>query len=74
MYDLFIGDWCEIMGKTVFYRHGKKFIPCIVTNYYFKHKKYTLVPVEDLDKKPDDRRVFFTAKVYQAYPGQFEKR
>lgn len=69
MYDLFIGNYQEVMnGRHVYHKQGKEFIPCVVTNYYFKTRKFSLVPLVDM-KTIDvanhrDRRIFQTTKVY----------
>lgn len=64
MYDLFIGNYERVIGKTVFHKYRNKFIPCVVTNYYFKPRMYTLVPTDDLSLNPEGRRLFKTQKVY----------
>lgn len=68
MYELFLGNYEEALTKTVYYKKGKKYIPCCVTNYYFKSKKYTLVPLEDIEKFPvgqhSKRRLYTSEKIY----------
>jgi hypothetical protein len=64
MYDLFTGSYERVMYKIVFYKRKNKFVPCLVTNYYFKPKLYTLVPADDLSLSPDKRRVYRTTKIY----------
>lgn len=68
MYELFIGNYENVMGRTVYHKNGNDFIPCIVTNFYFKSRKYTLVPVKDVQnisvEECDKRRVYFTRKIY----------
>lgn len=64
MYDLFIGNYEKVIGKIVFHKYRNKFIPCLVTNYYFKPKMYTLVPADDLKYESEKRRLFKTTKVY----------
>ena len=64
MYDLFTGSYERVIGKIVFYKRKNKFIPCLVTNYYFKPKLYTLVPTDDLSLSPDKRRLYKTTKIY----------
>lgn len=63
---LFDGDWRDIYNKAVYYKGKAEFIPCLMTNYYFKHKKYTLVPLWDIAniENHGDRRVFLANKVY----------
>lgn len=64
MYELFIGNYERVMGQRVFHKVRNRFIPCLVTNYYFKPRKYTLVPIEDLNIPSENRRLFYTQKVY----------
>lgn len=68
MYDLFIGNHERVMGMTVYHKRYNKYIPCRIMNYYFKSRKYALVPIEDLDNIPDaeheKRRLFYTTKIY----------
>lgn len=64
MYELFVGNYERVIGATVFSRKGNKYTPCTVTNYYFKLKKYALVPIDDLKKPPAERRVLYTTRVY----------
>lgn len=68
MYELFIGNYERVMGRTVYYKNRNEYIPCLVTNYYFKSRKYTLVPVEDIQTissaECSKRRLFYTAKIY----------
>lgn len=68
MYDLFIGNYGRILGMTVYHKIKNEFIPCVVTNYYFKIRKYALVPLEDMESIPTTehtkRRLFYTTKVY----------
>lgn len=65
---LFTGERNEIYNKVAFYKNGKEYIPCLVTNYYFSLKKYILVPLEDLAKysiaEHEKRRVFSTKNIY----------
>lgn len=73
MYKKYDGSWKDIMSKTVYHAVGSKFIPCMVTNYYFKEEKYALVPIEDLEKYGNQecskRRIFFVKKIYVACQG-----
>ncbi len=64
MYNLFIGNYERVMGMTVYYKKGKKYIPCVVTNYYFKSREYALVPIADLENASSERRVIYTTKIY----------
>ncbi|NLE04928.1 MAG: hypothetical protein GX638_09015 [Crenarchaeota archaeon] len=67
MYDLFIGNYERVMGKIVFHKFRNSFIPCLVTNYYFKSRQYALVPTEDMSiptKNASTRRLYYTNKVY----------
>lgn len=68
MYELFTGNYERVMGATVYHKIKGKYIPCIVTNYYFKSRKYALVPAEDMKNIPtaehSKRRLFYTTKVY----------
>ena len=69
MYELYIGSYERVMnGRIVYHKVGKEFIPCTVTNYYFKTRKYTLVPVEDMEtiplEKHSHRRVYGSTKIY----------
>jgi hypothetical protein len=64
MYDLFIGNHERVMGATVFHKEGDKYIPCTVTNYYFKSQDYILVPTDDLYLDGEKRRVIKTKKIY----------
>lgn len=57
-YKLFIGNYENVIGKVVYYRCRNRYIPCRVTNYYFKSRKYALVPVDE------KRRVFYTTQIY----------
>lgn len=68
-YDLFIGNYQEVMnGRRVYYKKGNNFIPCVVTNYYFKPRKFALVPIDDMknisDNNHEKRRLFYSTKVY----------
>ena len=67
--ELFKGKYTEVMSKTVFLREKDNYYPCLVTNYYFKSRKYALVPIEDIEKYPDyaqahNRRVFYKTRIY----------
>ncbi len=64
MHNLFIGNYERVMGMTVYYKKGKKYIPCTVTNYYFKSRKYALVSIADLENAPSERKVIYTTKIY----------
>ena len=68
MYELFIGNYERVMGRIVYYKDRDKYIPCVVTNYYFKPKKYALVPTEDIEnigiEERSKRRCFYTTKIY----------
>jgi hypothetical protein len=50
------------MGKIVFYKCKNKFVPCLVTNYCFKSRLYT-VPTDNLSLE-DKRRLYKTTKIY----------
>ena len=56
MYEVFIGNYERLIGTVAFYRKGNKYIPCKVTNYYFKSRKYALVDV--------DKNLYYTTKPY----------
>lgn len=68
-FELYIGNYEKVIGTTVYHKQKNKYIPCMVTNYYFKSRKYALVPVEDLENIPmeehEKRRVFYTTKIYK---------
>ena len=68
MYELFIGNYERVMGQTVYFKKGNTYIPCTVTNYYFKPRKYALVPTEDMENISNEecskRRLFNSAKIY----------
>lgn len=68
MYELFIGNYERVMGQTVYFKKGNTYIPCTVTNYYFKPRKYALVPTEDMENISNEecskRRLFYSAKIY----------
>lgn len=66
---IYEGNYKDVMSKTVFLREGKNYYPCIVTNFYFKEKKYALVPIEDIERYPtyeqaSNRRVFYKSRIY----------
>jgi hypothetical protein len=63
-YNPYIGDYKPIINKIAFHKYNNVFIPCLVTNYYFEPKKYTLVPTDDLGMLPEERRCFATTKIY----------
>lgn len=67
-YRLFIGNYENVIGEVVYHRYRNKYIPCHVTNYYFKSRKYALVPVDDLvnisAENHEKRRVFYTTRIY----------
>ena len=67
-YKLFIGNYENVIGKVGYYRCRNRYIPCRVTNYYFKSRKYALVPVDDLlnisVENHAKRRVFYTTQIY----------
>lgn len=56
------------LGDTVYHRHRGEYIPCIVTNYYFRPRKFTLVPVADMQHPADKRRLFYAGTVYTDTP------
>lgn len=67
MYDLFIGNHERVMGQIVFHKLHNKFIPCVVTNYYFASQKYALVPTEEFSIPSNEynkRRLYYTTKIY----------
>ena len=68
MFELFLGNYKEVVGTIIYYKENNKYIPCVVTNYYFKSRKYTIVPVEDIanisNEECSKRRCFFTNKIY----------
>lgn len=64
----YTGDPHKIVGKEVYHKQGEILVRCIVTNYYFRIRMYTIVPVEDMcfipDVNADKRRLFQTHTVY----------
>lgn len=67
MFELFIGNYENVIGTTVYYKTHNKYIRCYCSNYYFKPRMYTLVPAEDMDAIPPERaslrRCYLTSKV-----------
>ena len=72
-YNLFTGNYERVFGRAVYHKLKNEYIPCEVTNYYFKSRKYALVPIEDvrryLGEQHQKRRVFYTTKVYLPVDG-----
>lgn len=68
MFELYTGYHNKMIGKRVYFKAHNKYIPCICTNYYFKPRMYTLVPVDDIDSIPAEnasqRRCYLSSKVY----------
>lgn len=68
MYELFIGNYENVMGRIVYIKKCNKYIPCKITNYYFKTREFTLVPVFDMENIPAEehnkRRLFKSKKIY----------
>lgn len=59
MYELFIGNYERAIGMSAYHKKGNKYIPCTVTGYHFRTRKYTLLSIE-----PGGRRVIRTKKIY----------
>ncbi len=68
MFVMYTGYHKSVIGKTVYFKAHNQYIPCCCTNYYFKPRMYTLVPIEDMDSIPAEnashRRCYRTSKVY----------
>lgn len=68
MYEVFLGNYERVIGQTVYHKIKNAYIPCVVTNYYFKSRMYTLVSVEDMNNIPMEnhhkRKLFKTQKIY----------
>lgn len=61
MYDLFIGNHENVLGRTVYHKRGNSFIPCVAMQYAFPHGlasgTYTLI-------SKDRKQTFKTQKIY----------
>lgn len=68
MYELFTGNYERVMGQVVYLKNRNGYIPCEVTDYFFKQRIYTLVPIEDMKNIPSEehkkRRLYKARKIY----------
>lgn len=57
MYDIYLGSYERMIGRNAYIKVNNEFIPCRVTGYLFKSRKYT-VNAEGRTKKVD--RIYMT--------------